>query len=156
MPTGLLPLPTVLPSTPAFEGLAWARALGLGFPLCQGPLPQTSCSPSILLPGDHAIPGESLARLCAVPGLSQGLAGCPGPSPGTQYFPSTGRLTHSDSSASGHTTGLGPPAANDHLVSRAQPRLCALIINVGQRRKERNNKGWEVERKDRGNVCLWS
>lgn len=129
VPTELLSLFFVLPnllSSPASEGLAWASALGPGLQagtaLCQGPLPQTRSSAGVLLPGDHPTPVGRLPWLCIGPG--------PLPEPGRLPWPlawnvpSTGRLPHSDSSASGHTTGLRPWAANDRLVSPAQT-LCS-------------------------------
>lgn len=66
-------------------------------------------------------PRDRAAR--ALPGLSQDLTSCPGPWPGTRCFPSTRRLTHWDSSASGHNR-LGPWAAGDHL---AGPALDSLL-----------------------------
>lgn len=129
VPTELLPLLFVLLnmlSSPASEGLAWASALGPGLQagtaLCRVHLPQTSSSASVLLPGDHLTPVGRLPWLCTGPG--------PLPEPGRLPWPlawnvpSAGRLPHSDSSASGHTTGLGPSAANDHLVSPAET-LCS-------------------------------
>lgn len=61
-----------------------------------------------------------------------GCGQCPGPLHRTWYFPSSVRLTHLNSSTSGHTTSLGPLAASDHLVSPAQ-MMCS------------NNKCWTKE-----------
>lgn len=146
-------LPVLLGLLSSLPLKAWlGKGLGPGFPLGQVPPPQISCSPSILLPGDH--PTRS-------GGVGGGVGGCPvfvqcpashrawqaalAPCPEHGISPPLA-ADSLDSSASSHTTGLAP---GSQWLSGQPVHTCALIINVGQRsKKERKKK----ERKWKGRV----
>lgn len=76
--------------------------------------------------------------VCAVPRLSQGLAGYHGTLPKTCISPPL-VADSLDSSTSSHTTGLAP---GSQWLSGQPAQTCALIVSVEQRsKKERRKKG---------------
>lgn len=143
MPIG--PWPRSLCSA-CFEGPAWVTAMGPDLWARHSTV--SGASPTDLLLAQRPAawgppdPGRRLPCLCAVPEFLGTLEVCPG---GARHFPFTGSQTHSDSSVSRHTTGLGPSAASDQLVSPAQTpgsNKCWTKKEGNKTGREEEGEGW--------------